>query len=230
MRKFLSALYQTEIPAHLVLWTRQDRRAYWFSANDLARVSQRATQLATACDVYLGVGYRIKRQPSRSGALSILVAQKIRPPGGTVRRQEHCPASGQTLSARAQLIKIPTFLPHESHRPRADSRISLSPNPGDRFRARFQPWWLFRELWAFATEPERQAAQTLARRFLATLQHRARFHGWHIDTTSDLARVLRLPGTYNRKLSASPCGWSKSMRHIAITPVTLTRISWTPHQ
>jgi hypothetical protein len=66
------------------------------------------------------------------------------------------------------------------------------------------PWWLFRELWVFDSDEERQQAQTLAQRFLATLQEKARAHGWHIDPTADLARVLRVPSTWNRKLQPVP--------------------------
>lgn len=67
-----------------------------------------------------------------------------------------------------------------------------------------QPWWLFRELWNFDNETERQAAQTLARRFLVTMQERAKAHSWVIDPITDLARVMRLPGTWNRKLKPVP--------------------------
>jgi putative DNA primase/helicase len=59
-------------------------------------------------------------------------------------------------------------------------------------------------LWILESETERQAAQVLAKRFIATLQKKAQTHGWQIDPTPDLARVLRLPGTFNRKLKPVP--------------------------
>jgi P4 family phage/plasmid primase-like protien len=65
-------------------------------------------------------------------------------------------------------------------------------------------WWLFRELWTFATDEERQAAERLAKQFLLTLQGIAEKHGWKIDPTADLARLLRAPGTVNRKLESVP--------------------------
>ncbi len=63
-----------------------------------------------------------------------------------------------------------------------------------------QAYWLFKEPWTFEDESERQQAETLSRRFQATLRTFAHEHGWTIDNTSDLARVLRLPGTFNTKL------------------------------
>lgn len=56
-----------------------------------------------------------------------------------------------------------------------------------------QPWWLFREMVPCS---ELDA-------FLEAWQHtwatRASAHGWHLDNVTDRARVMRLPGTWNRK-------------------------------
>jgi putative DNA primase/helicase len=65
-------------------------------------------------------------------------------------------------------------------------------------------WWLFRELWAFSGDKERQEAEQLAKQFLLALQGIAERHGWKIDHTADLARLLRVPGTFNRKLEPVP--------------------------
>ena len=58
---------------------------------------------------------------------------------------------------------------------------------------------LFRELWILETDNERQVAAHLLKRFQRTLQLRAAAQGWHIDSTTDLARVLRPAGTLNHK-------------------------------
>ena len=65
-------------------------------------------------------------------------------------------------------------------------------------------YWLFRELWRFEDESERQAAYHLLHRLQATIQAVARLHSWEVDSTFDLARVLRVPGTYNRKVPDDP--------------------------
>ncbi|OPY59149.1 MAG: hypothetical protein A4E55_00366 [Pelotomaculum sp. PtaU1.Bin035] len=93
-----------------------------------------------------------------------------------------------TLDAAIALIKEfplePTVLVHSGHG--------------------LQAWWLFKELWVFDTPEERKEAQDLVQRFQMTMKSKAEAHGWEIDSTFDLARVLRLPGTFNRKLKPEP--------------------------
>ncbi len=64
----------------------------------------------------------------------------------------------------------------------------------------YHAYWLLKELWVFDSDDERKAATALLRRIQGTLRAEARLHGWSVDQTADLARVLRLPGTFNRKL------------------------------
>jgi hypothetical protein len=52
---FLRCLYGDDPLESLVLWTRQDRQAYWCSARDLEAAGRLAEQLAIHCDVYFGV-------------------------------------------------------------------------------------------------------------------------------------------------------------------------------
>lgn len=62
-----------------------------------------------------------------------------------------------------------------------------------------QPYWLFREPWDFESDKERKKAKALSKAFQKHLQSAAIHHGWTMDGTADLCRLLRLPGTYNRK-------------------------------
>lgn len=63
----------------------------------------------------------------------------------------------------------------------------------------FQCWWLLREPWYFETPEERKQFEALSRDWQATIRFAFARHGWTVDSTHDLARVLRLPGTINRK-------------------------------
>ena len=58
---------------------------------------------------------------------------------------------------------------------------------------------LFKELWVLDTPDEHQQAALLLRRFQRTIQMRALERGWRVDSTADLSRILRLPGTLNHK-------------------------------
>jgi hypothetical protein len=61
-------------------------------------------------------------------------------------------------------------------------------------------WWLFREVWVLENDAERIRAQRLVQGVQETV--RLALHaagGWSLDSTHDLARVLRAPGTLNHK-------------------------------
>ena len=62
-----------------------------------------------------------------------------------------------------------------------------------------QPWWLFTAPWAFANPTDRALAQRLSRWWHHHIAEILAQHGWALDATHDLARVLRVPGTTNHK-------------------------------
>lgn len=70
-----------------------------------------------------------------------------------------------------------------------------------------QPWWLFREPLAVAEAAE------LLRSWGATWAELGRRRGWHVDNVFDVARIMRLPGTINRKntpqLVTAKVDWSR---------------------
>ena len=60
-------------------------------------------------------------------------------------------------------------------------------------------WWLFKEPWVFETDDERLEAAKYARGWVEIVRNAAHSFGWDIDSVGDLARILRPPGTFNRK-------------------------------
>jgi hypothetical protein len=67
-----------------------------------------------------------------------------------------------------------------------------------------QAWWFLDEPWIFDSDEDRQRAYQLSQRFSATLKLSAMEKGWTVDSVFDLVRVLRLPGTANRKVKGDP--------------------------
>ena len=65
-------------------------------------------------------------------------------------------------------------------------------------------YWIFRECWYFDADAPASAASELLIRLQAYIRHRASCNGWHIDSTPNLDRVLRLPGTTNYKIPGQP--------------------------
>ena len=60
-------------------------------------------------------------------------------------------------------------------------------------------YWLFREPWIFSDQKEKAQAEEWCKRLQATLRGFAAKKGCTIDATHDLARILRVPGTFNNK-------------------------------
>jgi putative DNA primase/helicase len=66
------------------------------------------------------------------------------------------------------------------------------------------PWWLLTKPWLFADDAERDQCARLVRSWQEALNRLGRERGWRMDNTADLARVLRVPGTVNRKAEPVP--------------------------
>jgi len=62
-------------------------------------------------------------------------------------------------------------------------------------------YWLLKEPWIFESEADRQRAAGLARAWHGLVCRLAEAKGWKLENLGGLARVLRLPGTVNHKLS-----------------------------
>jgi putative DNA primase/helicase len=202
-KSFFQLVYGDDPPGHLVLWTRQDKQAHWLPADDLEAASPLALRLSTAFDVYCGVALQDKTaafakwraDPRNSGEPSTRGYSEtaLAIPGLWVDADLKGPAHKAinlppTMEAAWALLTEFPFAP----------TIVIDSGHG------LQAWWLFRELWTLETAAERQTAQALARCFIATIQANAAAHGWQVDPTHDLARVLRVPGTWNRKLEPVP--------------------------
>jgi putative DNA primase/helicase len=202
--KFLRLLFGEDAPGFLTIWTRQDRQAHWLPAGDLEAAGRLAEQLAGIYDLYCGVALQdkeaavakwrrespdVRGEPTTRGYSETTIALPGLWVDVDVRSPAHKatnlpPTKAAALSLIREFPLTPTIV--------VDSGYGL------------HGWWLFRELWVFDNEADQRAAKILTRRFLATLQARARAHGWQIDPTADLARVLRLPGTFNHKLEPLP--------------------------
>lgn len=183
---FYRLLIGRDTPDYLALWTRRDRQTMWLPAGDLDGISEATHKLAATDDVYFGVGLHPEPLGShqRGGAdhvSAILGLWDDIDVAGPAHKRAHLPP---TIEAAEELLRAFPVQP---------TLIVLSGHG-------LQPWWLLKQPWLLHTPEERQRAANLVRRFQATLHDRAEDRGWDLDSTHDLARVLRPPGTWNRKL------------------------------
>lgn len=183
MKNFLSTLFADALSEtrRLCVFTLPDRRARHFSS--IAAAAIHAAEDAKTKDVYFGVGLAGTNFGKRNAASEIAaiaglwadidLAAPWRPGKSLPKTREEA----QTI-----LEKLP-FAP------------SVIVDSGHGLHA----YWLFKEPWTFDTEEERLEAAKTARGWVETVRNAARSFGWDVDSVGDLARVLRLPGTVNRK-------------------------------
>ncbi len=183
MEEFLNILYGDAVAEsrRLAIFTLPDRRTRFFSS--LKAVTLYAAEQSKTQDVYLCVGLAdgdCKGKPSASRIVAIVGFWADIDLPAPWREHKALPPSVE--DARAILAKLP-FPP------------SLIVDSGHGLHA----WWLFKEPWLLETEEERLAAAQRAKGWVNLIRETARTFGWEVDPVGDLARVLRLPGTWNRK-------------------------------
>jgi hypothetical protein len=173
----------------VLVWVLQAKKSHWVP---VGRLGQADSLVASAGgrDVYVGVALSPrdygawKRCPAdeAAGIVGLWADIDIK---GPAHKAEDLPQSVKEARELAYSLDLPPSL-------LVDSGHGL------------QAWWLLTRPWVFADDGERREAQELARRFCGALQKQASARKWHLDSTGDLARVMRLPGTINAKVAGQP--------------------------
>ena len=187
---FLRWLYGTEAPGWLTISTFDHQPTQWFPAHQLEQVATYCQAIARRYNCYFGLGLRQEQlADGRGESVDVLgipgfwIELDIRHP---VHTKINLP---ETIAQAIALVQ--EAIPHKPS-------VIIHSGYGAHFH------WLFRELWLFTGPDDRQAAYHLLHRLQATIQEVAKRHRWEVDSTFDLARVLRVPGTYNRNVPDNP--------------------------
>lgn len=188
---FMSALFGDDelADAWLYLWTLPDKRTHWFRSID------EAAQFAEACkgkNVYVGLGL----SPEDYGPDKRCLNEKVVGISGV--RADIDIASGV---AHSKGNLPPDLAAARSILAKADLKPTLVVHSGYGLQA----YWLFKEPWTLDNDVERQEAATLLKAWNDTIRHHAQeLGGWDVDATHDLARVFRVPGSFNLKDPDNP--------------------------
>ena len=204
---FLRWLYPEEPPGWVTLFILPGEQTAWFQSRQLEPAATYADTQALEADVFCGVGLRGKRLKKGRGKTSDIIALPglyadldIQHP---VHRATNLPPTRAQARAMLDILPPPSLVVDSGHG--------------------IHSWWLFKEVWIFEDEHERQAAAVLLKRFQAMLQALAAQRGWHIDATHDLTRLLRLPGTWNRKREPVPVTLIEAQPDIRYDPSNFER-------
>jgi len=183
--QFLNALYGNIESGNLYLWTLPDKKTWSFSANDLRMMANAAHAIQDERDVYYGLGGSMgdiadNNRPLANNVSFIPALWMDIDILGPAHKQTDLPATVE----EAHSI-LPDFL---------QPSITVWSGNG------MHMYWLLKEAWTFDTQEENLRASNLMIRLQAYIKSLAQERGWKFDSTADLSRVLRVPGTINHKL------------------------------
>lgn len=184
--RFLAAMYGPEAPGFLVLFTLPDARTYPVPSSELEMAALTIARLARRHDVYAGIGLQgVVPEGKARGCASGVVAL----PGLWLDLDLRTPYRDRG-DLPATVEEATDFL----------DALPLRPTGVVHSGGGLYPWWCFRELWIFESGGRRREAARVSRGWQRYVLDMARDrHGWKLDATPDLARILRVPGTLNRK-------------------------------
>jgi hypothetical protein len=169
---------------YILIWTLRDKRSRWFRNFEEAA----AAVVETQQDVYVGAGL----SPRDYGPSRRCPSEEIAGIAGLWADFD--------LKSEAHKKALPATIPDALSIIPAVMQPTIVIATGNGAHA----WWLFKEPWIFENDQERRDAARLITRWHTLLRLNAAARGWAFDRLSDLARVLRIPGTVNGKDPAHP--------------------------
>jgi hypothetical protein len=182
---FFRTLYGDDAPGYVAIWTHTLKETHWVAASDPAELAKISLKIGRERDTYFGIGlHKEKLGEGKRGTSSEVIAIPGFWADLDIKHEAHKannlpPTCKDAMHITEAIPLKPTLIVHSGHG--------------------LQAWWLFKELWVFDSETEREEAQELSCRFQATLKQKAKEYGWQMDGTHDISRIFRPPGTLNHK-------------------------------
>ena len=190
-QEFLTALWGDPPEGQVLVWTSPNKRSVFYIR--FHRVTKDLTAYPDS-EIYTGVGLgapgaripaknRVKAHET-AGIPGLWADIDVVHP---VHKESKLPPDIETArTTLAQFPHLPTILVNSGHG--------------------LQAWWLFDTPWIFGEEPdtERNQANALTIWWHDQVAGFLRQNGWKTDSTHDLSRLMRVPGTTNHKDPQKP--------------------------
>jgi len=185
-RQFLSRLFKDTEDKYILIWIydgRSKKESHWFQ--DPESAAEFVEGLNNKINVYVGVGLSPSDYgPSRrcekkniAGIGALWLDMDIQDP--LHKKPNLPPTIKDALAFLGEFPLSPTFVIHSGHG--------------------LQAWWILKEPCMFESEEERENTERTTKGFIYFWKQRAAQKGWDIDSVYNLDRVMRVPGTMNRK-------------------------------
>lgn len=170
--------------AHLLVWRLPDKKSRSFA--DLSEAHAYIASIRDdAFDVYLGVG--LSDRPVASAG--------VRYP---VNQVKGIYAFWADIDIQDEVHKKKNLPPNLFEARNLVNESGLPPTLVVFTGHGLQAWWVLDEPWMFG-DAGRNDAIALVTQWLYAIKTRAHLHGWEVDSTQDLSRVLRVVGSMNHK-------------------------------
>lgn len=193
---FVSGLWSGGLPPghFLTLWHRPARRSEWYT--DVFELAEDAERLAEQSDVYIG-GATVASGPPPA---TQRITQRALYTSGKRAGQPGNPAAAVhgvwlDLDYDHPKHKKPGLPPKEEVQRLVSRGGPLSPTYVVHSGHGFQLWWAFEQPWLLDTDEARIEAEGIMAAIRDHLS--ADLGGATIDSTHDVSRIMRLPGTLN---------------------------------
>lgn len=191
--EFLFALWGGEEElehGYALIWTLQDKKSQWFK--NLTEAGKACAAAQKTKDVYFGIG--LSKEPlghnRRCAKDEIHGLYGLHVDIDYAHKAHKKTNVFPSIEDATEFVKtvVPPFL-----------KPSIIVHTGHGIHAH----WLFREPLIFESDEEREEGANLLAGFIYTMKEHAKQRGWVIDSTFDLSRVLRIPGTKNHKVKGA---------------------------
>ena len=184
-QSFLEILYGNIAVDWFNLWTKQDKRTHSFQMQNRQEISAKALSLSENMDVYFSVGLHSQKPPAGKRGASETVT--VIP--GLWMDVDIKDSGHKKMGLPSSIDEALDFLKC------LDKLPSLIVNSGGGLHA----YWLFEEPHLIIDKDDREKCHNISKNFQDSIITEGKKRGWDLDNTSDLARILRLPGTWNWK-------------------------------
>lgn len=183
VKQFLEALY-SNAEGYISLWEKSTKKTCFVNISNIDTIID--TAMSVKNDIYFGVNLGSK--PKSSGRFT---AEEITTIPALYVDIDIAGPNHKSNNLPADLNQALTFINDLPIEP----SIIVSSGSG------LHCYYIFKEPWQLETPEERLQAQSISKGWQDYIRSRTK---WNIDSTHDLPRVLRLPGTLNGKNPDKP--------------------------
>lgn len=191
--QFLRGLFGAELPddTRLIVWS--TKSVAWCSSIEQAISATKAIDASSEVDVYFGCSLQ---DPSRAPSAPDDKKRRPRGEASTTRAIGGIWLDVDFATAHHKKKDLP---PTQADAESVIAALPMQPTVTLWTGGGLHAWWMLREPFLIETDDDRSRAATAVRGWNLLASDLMHARGWTMDVTSDLARVLRLPGTRNRK-------------------------------